>query len=147
MKSDYLKYYRVVIKYIKVKYEISQADLDMLLFLYSEGYFGVDKFSEYSAVLNWDRKRFYRLMKEGWIENFRERFNSRKALYALTFKSKRMINSLYKKLEGGNINTHQANNPMFAKGVGYSNKVYRNMIIKMNQYNKKKGIVVDDIPE
>ena len=36
--TDYLKYWRVVRYYIRAKYKISTADLDILLFLYSEEY-------------------------------------------------------------------------------------------------------------
>ena len=42
--KDYLKYWRVVRYFIKAKYGLSQADLDILLFLYSEKYFSKDKF-------------------------------------------------------------------------------------------------------
>ena len=40
MQNDYLKYWRVVRYFIKIKYGISTGELDMLLFLYSEKYFG-----------------------------------------------------------------------------------------------------------
>jgi hypothetical protein len=41
--NDYLKYWRVIRYYIKNKYGLTQADLDILLFLYSEQYFTKDK--------------------------------------------------------------------------------------------------------
>jgi hypothetical protein len=69
--DDYLKYWRVIRQYIKARYELSQADLDMLLFLYSEGYFGKDKFREFAQLVSWDVNRFDRLLTQGWIENFR----------------------------------------------------------------------------
>ena len=42
--DDYLKYWKVIRQYVKVKYELTQSDLDMLLFLYSEKYFDRAKF-------------------------------------------------------------------------------------------------------
>ena len=47
MQNDYLKYWRVVRYIIKIKYGISTGELDMLLFLYSEKYFGKEKFKEF----------------------------------------------------------------------------------------------------
>ena len=41
---DYLKYWRVVKYFAKRKYQVSSADLDMLLFLYSEKYFNKTTF-------------------------------------------------------------------------------------------------------
>jgi len=78
--SDYLKYWRVIRYFIKAKYGLSQADLDMLLFLYSEDYFSKDKFSEFDELLSWDVNRFDRLLRDGWIEVFRKGTRNRKGI-------------------------------------------------------------------
>ncbi len=132
MKSDYLKYWRVIRQFIKSKYGLTQADLDMLLFLYTEDYFSKDKFQEFNELLSWDVTRFDRLRRDKWIEVFRKNMGKRKALYTLSYKTKRMINSLYKKLNGEEIPTSPSKNPMFKRNVKYSDKVYRNFIKEMN---------------
>lgn len=132
-RDDYLKYYRVIRQFIKIKYEITQADLDMLLFLYSEKYFGRDKFDEYTKLLGWDVVRFFRLQQEGWIVKFRNQVGKRKALYKLTIKSERMIQSIYRKLSGEEIPTSLSQNKMFLKNASYLDKAYRDMIIHMNE--------------
>lgn len=150
MKSDYLKYWRVVSQYAKVKYKISQPDLDMILFLYSEKYFRITKFREFEQLLPWDRTRFNRLVEEGWIENFRPGYKGKRAVYSLSFKAKRMVASIYKKLEGEEIPMTACNNPMFAKKVRYTDKIYRNMIIQMNneiRNNKLTGQELHHVPE
>ena len=110
----------------------------MLLFLYTEQYFGKDKFREFSEVISWDRQRFDRMLRDGWIENFREKLNHRKGIYTLSFKAKKMIASIYAKLDGEEIPMTACNNPMFKKKVKYSDKVYRNMIKSMNAETKSK---------
>ena len=132
MKSDYLKYWRVIRQFIKSKYGLTQADLDMLLFLYSEDYFSKDKFQEFNELLSWDVTRFDRLRRDKWIEVFRKNMGKRKALYTLSYKTKRMIDSLYKKLNGEELPTSPSKNPMFKRNVKYSDKVYRNFIKEMN---------------
>jgi hypothetical protein len=132
MKSDYLKYWRVIRQFIKAKYGLTQADLDMLLFLYTEDYFSKDKFQEFNELLSWDVTRFDRLRRDKWIEVFRRHMGKRKALYTLSYKTKRMIDSLYKKLNGEEIPTSPSKNPMFKRNVKYSDKVYRNFIKEMN---------------
>lgn len=140
MKSNYLKYWRVIRQYVKVRYGLNQADLDMLLFLYSEKYFGKDKFQEFNEILSWDVKRFDRLLADGWIQNFRERRVGQKGLYSLSYKANRMIGSIYKKLDGEDIPMTMCNNPMFKKKVDYSDKVYRNFIKAINEETRKSRI-------
>jgi len=137
-KNDYLKYWRVIRQYIKIKYNLTQSDLDILLFLKSEDYFSKDKFEEFNEVLSWDKQRFEKLRQLGWIEVFRKRVGKHKALYQLSFKAKRMLTSIYKKLNGEEIPTSPTQNKMFAKNVSYSDKVYRNMIIEMNKTIKQQ---------
>jgi len=130
---DCLKYWRVIRYFIKAKYGLTTADLDMLLFLYSEEIFSKKKFEEFDNLLIWDGERFNRLYKEGWIEIFRKRKKTTKSLYSLSFKTERVISGIYKKLSGEEIPTSLSGNPMFAKNVKYTDKVYRNMILEMNK--------------
>lgn len=138
MKSDYLKYWRVIRYYVKARYGLSQADLDVLLFLYSEKYFGKDKFEEFDNLLSWDEDRFATLLRDGWISVFRKREGNKKTLYQISYKATRLVQSIYKKLEGEEISMNEDSNPMFAKNVSFTDKVYRNMIIEMNAYRKQK---------
>jgi hypothetical protein len=138
MKSDYLKYWRVVRQFIKVKHNLTQSDLDILLFLKSEEYFSRDKFNEFDNLISWEKLRFKRLKKEGWIEIFRKRMGQRKALYQLSNRGKRVTASIYKYLNGQEIPSSSDGNPMFLKNVSYTDKVYRNFIIEMNQTIKQQ---------
>jgi hypothetical protein len=140
MKSDYLKYWRVIRYFVKAKYSLSQADLDVILFLYSEQYFGKDKFEEFDALLSWDVKRFDRLLRDGWISIFRKRKGNKKTLYELSYKGIRLVDSIYKKLNGEEIPSTGPNNPLFHKNVSYLDKVYRDMIIEMNAFCRKERL-------
>jgi hypothetical protein len=135
---DYLKYWRVIRQFVKIKYGLTQSDLDILLFLYSEKYFDRGKFEEFDSLLGWDKQRFENLRQADWIIVFRKRMGARKAIYQLSIKSVRMIQSIYRKLSGEEIPVSSSNNKMFAKNVSYSDKVYRNMIIEMNKIIKQQ---------
>ena len=138
MENDYLKYWRVVKYYVKAKYGLTQAELEMLLFLKSEGYFDKDKFKEFDALISWNVNRFDKLRRDGWIEVFRRRDGKRKALYQLSMKSKRVIDLVYKKLNGEELPMSESHNPMFKKDVSYSSKVYRNFIKQMNAFIRQQ---------
>jgi hypothetical protein len=138
MKLDYLKYWKVIRNYFKIKYEISQTEMDMMLFLYSEQYFNKAKFDKFNNVMSWDRRRFDDLLKKGWIEIFRKRVGNKATLYKLSHKANRMVNDMYKKLNGDEISEDPKYNPLYRKNTRYINKVYRNIITEMNQEIRKK---------
>ena len=124
--------------FINANYGLTTSDLDMLLFIYSEEIFSKKKFEEFDNLLIWDGERFNRLYKEGWIEIFRNRKKTTKSLYSISYKTERVISSIYKKLSGEEIPTSQTSNPMFAKNVKYTDKVYRNMILEMNNFIRQQ---------
>lgn len=138
MKADYLKYWRVIRQFIKVKYGLTQSDLDILLFLNTEGYFSKDKFKEFDSILSWEEHRFDRLLRDGWIEVFRKRVGNTKGLYMLSYKAKRVIISIYKKLSGEEIPTSPSSNPMFLKNVSYTDRRYRKAIERMNEFIRQQ---------
>ncbi len=109
----------------------------MLLFLYSEELFTKKKFSEFNSLLSWDKNRFERLVKEGWIDIFRKRKVSTRSIFELSFKSQRMITSIYKKLNGEEIPTSEFN-PIFKKNIKYTDRVYKQMILRMNAFIKQQ---------
>jgi hypothetical protein len=76
--TDYLKFWRVIRYYVKSKHKLSQADLDIILFLYSESYFGREKFDEFAELVSWDKQRFGRLLKDKWFEFYCKIIYSRK---------------------------------------------------------------------
>ncbi len=133
-KYDYLKYWRVVRYWAQKKYNIGNADLDVILYLYSEGIFSRKEFRDIDVICSWDKGRFYRLIREGWINVWRDKTDShnRRKLYELSLKGKRMCASIYKKLLGEEkISESRVNNPIFGK-ASYSDKLYRTAIRKMN---------------
>lgn len=138
--NDYLKFWRIIRYYMKVKYGLTQSDLDMILFLYSEGYFSSLQFKEYGQIISWEMKRFTKLVRQGWIEVFRKRNGLERGLYQLSYKAKRVVSDIYLKLSGEEIPTTLGANPMFAKNVSYTDKVYRNMIKQMNEYQRAQKL-------
>ena len=135
--TDYPKYWRVIRYYIRAKYNISTADLDVLLFLYSEEYFSKDKFEEFDEIMSWDVNRFDRLLRDNWIVVFRKR-GKEKAMYEISYKARRVIGDMYKKLNGELISENKSVNPLFLAGASYQDKVYRNMIKEMNKFIRQQ---------
>ena len=135
---DYMKYWRVIRYWAKAKYKVGTPAIDMLFFLYSEQIFNKTKFKEFEECMSWDESRFHELLKEGWIHVWRKKQGKETTLYELSYKGKRLINTIYKKLNGEEIGETPKANPLFRHDATYMDKVYRNMIIEMNQFTKQQ---------
>ena len=135
---NYLKYWRVIRYWVKAKYGLTTPDLEMLLFLYSEDIFNKTQFSTYEEVMSWDIKRFSRMLRDDWIHVWRKRQGNEATLYELTYKAKRIITMIYKKLNGEEVAETAHSNPLFRKDASYMDKVYRNTMIEMNEFIKQR---------
>ena len=134
-KYNFLKYWRIIKYYVKRKYNLSETDLEMLLFLYDEGKFNMDKFKEYANVMHWDRNRFWNLKQNKFINVWRKKNEvaNRKPIYELSVKSARICNLVYKRLLlEEKISENPRINPVM-KGTTYTDRVYRMAIKKMNR--------------
>jgi len=134
--NDYLKYWRVIKYYYLRKHDMKAADLDMLLFLKSEKYFTKKKFDEFNQLVSWNKKRFTYLLANGWLEVFSKRPKKYETIYKLTHKSKRLLTDIYNKLSGDELSVDPQTNPLFQKNVRYTDKTYRSMIMKMNEFKR-----------
>ncbi len=136
--EDYLKYWRVVRQWAKTKHNISSADLDMMIFLYSERLFTRKSFLDFAMTMSWDSNRFNRMLADGWISIWRKRNGQEATLYELSFKGKKLVTSVYNKLNGREkISENYQNNPMYAKNASYTNKRYRRIVEKMNDPKRR----------
>ena len=135
---DYMKYWRVIRYWAKAKYSVGTPEIDMMFFLYSEEIFHKTKFKEFEELMSWDIKRFNNLLRDGWIHVWRKRKGNETTLYELSYKGKRLINTLYKKLNGEEIGESPGINPLFRYDASYMDKVYRNMIKEMNNFIRQQ---------
>lgn len=131
--SSYLKYIRVVRKYIQKKYELSITELELILYLYDESVFDKKTFIDYSVILGFTSIDWMRKLKErGIIKRWRDEPGF-KRLYTLEHKYKLACNKLYKHLEGEPIPTNVNQNPLFKAGASFSDKMYARLIKQMNE--------------
>ena len=143
--NDYLKHYRAIRKYMSMKYEISEPEFEMIIFLHSEKYFSIEKFRDFEKVMSWNPKRFYDLKAAGWIQVWREKSGGvrlplskkitkrKKTLFCLSEKGRSMVFRTYN-LTNANalISESPRQNKAFLKSAGFAKKMLRDYIIKMN---------------
>ena len=134
---NYLKYWRIVRYFINAKYGISQPDLEMLIFLSDEHYFTKAKFKEFNKVFSWDKDRFERLRRNGWIEKVSVQSKSRLGVYNLTYQAKRIVAYAYALLHGKEFPEGPDKNPVFKRNCSFNDKMYRSVMMKINSIQRQ----------
>jgi len=127
-----LKYYRLTRRWACKQYGIKDADLELLIYLDCKGLFTREDFMNGVYTYTWDKHRWERLRKNGWIDVWRERNRkeSKYAIFKTSMKTKLMINRIYKILLGEeDIPVTESN--VFYKNKSYSDKVMNKAIDDM----------------
>ena len=120
-----LKYYRIVRRWACKQYKLKDADLELLIYLDCKGLFTREDFINGVYTYTWDKHRWERLRRDGWIDVWKERNrkDSKYAVYKTSLKTKIMINRMYKIMLG------QEDIPVTESNVFYKNKSYSDKVM------------------
>lgn len=139
LRYDFLTEWAIVRRWAQINYKISRSDLEMLFFLHGNRLFRKTEFDEYKNFMPWDSSRFNRLLKEGWITEWRQKNYNEGQLYEVSFKTKKMITSIYKKLIGEEpIPTSTRRNKAFQKNAPFHQKTLAIAITDFNRRIKER---------
>ena len=130
-----LKHYRIIRRWACRNNNLLDADLEVLIYLDCFGLFNKEDFKLGVYSYSWDNRRFNRLLKEGWVTVWRERNRTSQKynIYTVTFKSKRLINTIYKIVLGEiDIPISKRRNKIML-GKTYTEKVLQKSIYNVNK--------------
>ncbi len=138
LKVDFLKYYRLVSRWACTNYDLGVADLELLFYLDPIKYFTIEDFKKGTLYYSWDKERFYRLQRNGWIEKIHKGVGRRgdHNKYKVSQKGKLLINRIYRILINEEDLPESAKRNKIMKRNRYIDKVYSQAIKKFN--NQKK---------
>lgn len=133
--NNYMKYWRVIRYWAQRQYGVTMIELEILFFLHDEMLFNKTTFDTYDNIFRWDDMRMARLKEKGMINTWREPTKNISRLFELSYKAKRMIGSIYKKLNGEEpIPVTPSRNPIFFKKASFTDKTFA---IAIRQFNKE----------
>ena len=123
--SHFLKYYRPVRKWACKTNDLKDADLELLIYLDCLSRFTRDDFINGVYAYTWDKHRWERLRKAGWIEVWRHRNRTtiKYSVYKTSFKCAHLIGRIYRILLGEEDIPTSITNPY------YSNKSYTDKVM------------------
>jgi len=133
-----MKHYRIIRKWACRNNNLSDADIELLIYLDCMDMFTKEDFKTGTYSYSWDNRRWNRLLKEGWITVWRKRNRTTQKyhIYKVSFKGKQLISRIYRIMLGHeDIPTSTKRNSIM-KGNTYTDKV---LITSINNVNKDKN--------
>lgn len=130
-----LKYYRLIRKWACKTYDLKDADLELLIYLDCKNRFTRNDFINGEYTYSWDKDRWERLRREGWIEAWRNRNHTtiKYSIFQTSQKCKRLISRMYRIMLG------EEDLPTSERSVFYKNKTYTDKV-----YNKAIDDMIKD---
>ena len=92
------KYYRLVRKWACKTYDLTDADLELLIYLDCKDRFTRQDFIDGVYTMSWDKQRWERLRSKGWIEVWRHRNRTsiKYSIFKTSFKCSQLITRIYR---------------------------------------------------
>jgi ADP-heptose:LPS heptosyltransferase len=130
-----LKYYRLIRRWVCKTYNLKDADLELLIYLDCKKLFTRNDFINGVYTYSWDKNRWERLRRNGWIDVFKERnrTTSKYAVYKTSNKCKLLIKRIYR------IMLAEEDLPTSERSTFYKNKTYTDKV-----YNKAIDDMIND---
>ena len=127
-----LKYYRLIRRWACKTYNLKNADLELLIYLDCKGRFTRNEFIDGSYTMSWDKNRWERLRRDGWIEVWRHRNRTtiKYSIYKTSFKCSQLISRMYR-IMLGQEDLPTSERSVFYENVSYTDKVYNKAIDDM----------------
>ena len=133
-----LKHYRIIRKWACKNNNLTDADLELLIYLDCMDLFTKNDYQMGTYAYSWDNKRWNKLLKNDWIVVWRKRNHTSQKyhLYKVSFNGKQMISRIYRIMLGlDDIPTNERRNPIM-KGKTYTDTV---LITAIHNVNKDKN--------
>jgi len=129
-----LKHYRIIRKWACRNNDLTDAEIELLIYLDSIDMFTIDDFKIGSYSYSWNNRRWNKLIQDDWIVVWRKRNRTTQKynIYKVSFKGKQLIKRIYRIMLGEeDIPTSEKRNSIM-KGKTYMDKVLQTSIHNVN---------------
>jgi len=130
-----MKHYRIIRKWACKNNDLTDAELELLIYLDCIDLFTKKDFEAGVYTFSWNNRRWSKLIKNEWIKVWRHRNRTTQKynIYTLSFKGKQLISRMYRIMLGyDDIPTSERRNKLIA-GNSYTDKVMTTAIYNVNK--------------
>ena len=130
-----MKHYRIIRKWACKNNDLTDAELELLIYLDCIDLFTKKDFEAGVYTFSWNNRRWSKLLQNDWIKVWRHRNRTTQKynIYTLSFKGKQLISRMYRIMLGlDDIPTSERRNKLIA-GNSYTDKVMTKAIYNINK--------------
>ena len=130
-----LKHYRIIRKWACKNDGLTDAELELLIYLDCIDLFTKKDFEIGVYSFSWNNRRWSKLLQNDWIQvwRYRNRTTQKYNIYKVSFKGKQLISRMYRIILGhDDIPTSERRNKLIA-GDTYTDKVLTHAIYNVNK--------------
>jgi len=130
-----LKHYRIIRKWACKNNDLTDAELELLIYLDCIDLFTKKDFEIGAYSFSWNNRRWSKLIQNDWIQVWRHRNRTTQKynIYKVSFKGKQLISRMYRIMLGhDDIPTSERRNKLIA-GDSYTDKVLTQAIYNVNK--------------
>ena len=133
-----LKHYRIIRKWACKNNDLTDAELELLIYLDCIGLFTKHDFEIGTYSYSWNNRRWAKLKQNDWIVVWRHRNRTTQKynIYKVSFKGQQLISRMYRIMLGEEDIPTSVRRNKIMKGDSYMNKVLQTSI---NNVNKDKS--------
>jgi len=119
------KHWRIIRKWACRNNNLNDADIELLIYLDCKNRFTRNDFIDGAYTYTWDKHRWERLKRDGWIEVWRNRNRTtiKYSIFKTSFKCSQLISRIYRVLLG------DEDLPFSDRSVFYKNKSYTDKVM------------------
>jgi hypothetical protein len=130
-----LKHYRIIRKWACKNNDLTDAELELLIYLDSIDYFTKKDFIKGTYSYSWNNRRWNKLKNKDWIVVWRNRNRTTQKynIYKVSFKFKQLINKIYKIMLGEEDIPTSIRRNNIIKCKSYTDKVLTKAIYNVNK--------------
>ena len=130
-----LKHYRIIRKWACKNNDLTDAELELLIYLDSIEYFTKKDFIKGTYSYSWNNRRWNKLKNKDWIVVWRNRNRTTQKynIYKVSFKFKQLINKIYKIMLGEEDIPTSIRRNNIIKCKSYTDKVLTKAIYNVNK--------------
>ncbi len=130
-----LKHYRIIRKWASKNNDLTDAELELLIYLDCIDLFTKKDFEAGVYTYSWNNRRWNKLIQNNWIEVWRHRNRSTQKynIYKISFKGKQLIRRIYRIMLGlDDIPMSERRNKLVA-GNSYTDRVMYQAMYNVNK--------------
>ena len=129
-----MKHYRVIRKWACKNNDLTDSDLELLIYLDCIDLFTIKDFKAGTYTYSWNNRRWNKLIQNDWVVVWRNRNRTTQKynIYKVSFKGKQLIKRIYR-IMLGQEDINFASRNKIVTGKSYMDKVMTKAIYNLNK--------------